>query len=205
MKKWQQVSAIMIISTYLLSNIALADQYKVDTAKLEKKIDSQKELIKQYKIEIKTNKQLINQKVNELNSKNNVINDLNSQLDQVKKENDDLKKQLAQRKEVTNKQRTLTIEASAYTANCKGCSGKTAIGYNVNNTTEYNGYRIIATDPSVIPLYSVVKIETEYNTFKAVAIDTGGAIKGNKIDLLVNTYSEAIQFGRQDVTVTILD
>jgi 3D (Asp-Asp-Asp) domain-containing protein len=195
----------MIISTLFVSNAVLADQYKKDTNKLENKINNQKELIKQYKQKTTKNKQLINQKASEINSKDNEINDLNTQLNQVKQENDNLKKQLAQREEVTNKQRTLTIKASAYTANCEGCSGKTAIGFNVNNTTEYNGYRIIATDPSVIPLYSVVKIETKDNTFKAVAIDTGGAIKGNKIDLLVGTYSEAINFGRQDVTVTILN
>jgi 3D (Asp-Asp-Asp) domain-containing protein len=205
MKNPKQLLGISIIATLILSNAILGNEYSKDMKKYESTVNNHLKLIKQLKVSDSKDKQLINQKVNEINSKNTEINNLNTQLDQVKKENDDLKKQLAQRKEVTIKQRTLTIEASAYTANCKGCSGRTAIGYNVNSTTEYNGYRIIATDPSVIPLYSVVEIETEYNTFKAVAIDTGGAIKGNKIDLLVNTYSEAIQFGRQDVTVTILN
>ena len=38
----------------------------------------------------------------------------------------------------------------------------------------------------------------------AVAADTGGAIKGNKVDLYYNTYNECIQFGRRNVTVYVL-
>ena len=103
-----------------------------------------------------------------------------------------------------NSKRKLTIEVSAYTANCRGCSGKTFTGYNVNNTIEYNGLRIIAADPNIIPLYSIVKIDTQNESFNAIVIDTGGAIKGRKADLLVGSYNEAIQFGRQNATVTVL-
>ena len=39
----------------------------------------------------------------------------------------------------------------------------------------------------------------------AVAADTGGAIKGNKVDLYYNTYNECIQFGRRNVTVYVLN
>lgn len=201
---YKQLVFTGITATLILSNLIIGNQYIQDSKSYESKIKNQFKVIKQInKINLK-DKQEIKQKVIQIDNQNSQINQLNSQLNQVKNENDNLKKQLVKRKEVTNKQRTLTIEASAYTSNCKGCNGKTATGFNVNNTTEYNGYKIIATDPSVIPLYSVVKIETKDNTFKAIAIDTGGAIKGNKIDLLVNTYEEALIFGRQNVTVTIL-
>jgi len=40
---------------------------------------------------------------------------------------------------------------------------------------------------------------------KAFPADTGGAIVGNKIDLVMDSYGEAMDFGRQDVTVYVLD
>ncbi|MBS5752178.1 MAG: 3D domain-containing protein, partial [Veillonella parvula] len=40
---------------------------------------------------------------------------------------------------------------------------------------------------------------------EAIAADTGGAIVGNKIDLVMDSYGEAMDFGRQDVTVYVLD
>ena len=85
------------------------------------------------------------------------------------------------------------MEATAYTASCNGCSGITAMGIDVRNTTTYNGYGIIAVDTSVIPLGTIVSI----NGRKYIAGDTGGAIKGNKIDVLVGSVNEATQFGRK--------
>jgi 3D (Asp-Asp-Asp) domain-containing protein len=167
-----------------------------DTKRYETKIHNQYELIKQTKIDNK-------KKALEVKNNQAQINDLNTQLDQLKKQNDELKKQLEQRKEMNSK-RKLTIEVSAYTSNCRGCSGKTFTGYDVNNTIEYNGYRIIAADLNVIPLYSIVKIDTENESFNAIVIDTGGAIKNFKVDLLVNSYNEAIKFGRKKAVITVI-
>jgi 3D (Asp-Asp-Asp) domain-containing protein len=61
---------------------------------------------------------------------------------------------------------------------------------------------VVAVDPAVIPLGSKVYVE---GYGYAIAADTGGAIKGMKIDLCVNTYDEAMHFGRQTVKVYILD
>jgi len=61
---------------------------------------------------------------------------------------------------------------------------------------------VVAVDPNVIPLGSKVYVE---GYGYAVAADTGGAIKGMKIDLCVNTYDEAMHFGRQTVKVYIVD
>ncbi len=60
---------------------------------------------------------------------------------------------------------------------------------------------VVAVDPRVIPLGSTVEVEG-YGTFSAE--DTGGAIKGNKIDIFVSTYREAMQFGIQTVRVRVL-
>ncbi|MEC2073549.1 ubiquitin-like domain-containing protein [Alkalihalophilus marmarensis] len=95
--------------------------------------------------------------------------------------------------------RTMTVTATAYTASCSGCSGVTATGINLNNN---RNMKVIAVDPSVIPLGSRVHVEG-YGT--AVAGDTGGAIKGNKIDVHVPTKEDARRWGRKSVKITILD
>lgn len=72
----------------------------------------------------------------------------------------------------------------------------TANGTNVANTIYSGGRRIIAVDTSVIPMNSVVEVHIPgWEPFTAVAADTGGAINGNKIDLLVGSPSEASNFG----------
>ncbi|MCY7910979.1 3D domain-containing protein [Bacillus inaquosorum] len=100
-----------------------------------------------------------------------------------------------------------TFEASAYTADCpEGCSGITATGLDVTGTIYHAGKRIIAVDPSVIALGSTVEIkQADGTTFEAVAQDTGGAIKGAKIDVLVATEADAVQFGRQSVKVRVIN
>jgi 3D (Asp-Asp-Asp) domain-containing protein len=65
---------------------------------------------------------------------------------------------------------------------------------------------IIAVDPRVIPLRSRVYIEYANGTgVYATAEDTGGAIKGNRIDIAFNTRTEAKTFGIQNVKVYILE
>ena len=99
-----------------------------------------------------------------------------------------------------------TVESTAYTALCdSGCTGITATGYDVRNTIYYDGLRIIAVDPDVIPLHSIVEIDTGNRLIHAIALDTGGAIQGNRIDLLVDTKDEAFQFGRRDVKVRVVE
>lgn len=91
------------------------------------------------------------------------------------------------------------VSATAYTASCTGCSGITATGINLKANP---GLKVIAVDPSVIPLGSKVWVEGYGN---AIAGDTGGAIKGNKIDLFMPNRSDAIAFGRKQVKVKILN
>ncbi|GAJ98192.1 3D domain-containing protein [Geomicrobium sp. JCM 19055] len=94
---------------------------------------------------------------------------------------------------------TMTMEATAYTADCEGCSGITATGIDLRNDRNAN---VVAVDPNVIPLGSTVYVE---GYGEAIAGDTGGAINGNKIDLHMATTEEALNFGRQSVEVTVLD
>ncbi|CQR46069.1 Cell wall-binding protein YocH precursor [Paraliobacillus sp. PM-2] len=97
-----------------------------------------------------------------------------------------------------DQQKTLTVTATAYTAECDGCSGITATGIDLRNDRDK---KVIAVDPNVIPLGTRVYVE---GYGEAIAGDTGGAIKGNKIDIHVPTKDEAYQWGVRTVKVTIL-
>ncbi len=99
----------------------------------------------------------------------------------------------------TEAEGTMTMEATAYTAYCEGCSGITATGIDLRNNPDE---KVVAVDPSVIPLGSIVEVE---GYGRAIAGDVGGAITGNRIDLHVPSQEEAIAFGRQDIQVTIIE
>ncbi|MCT4782014.1 3D domain-containing protein, partial [Exiguobacterium himgiriensis] len=99
----------------------------------------------------------------------------------------------------------IQVESTAYTndaADNGTYSGRvlTATGHDVTDSILYNGMRIIAVDPSVIPLGTIVHLE---GIGDAIALDTGGRIKGNIVDLLVDTKEEAIQWGRRHIQVTV--
>ncbi len=89
--------------------------------------------------------------------------------------------------------------STAYTPYCNGCSGTSATGINLRANPDL---KVIAVDPNVIPLGTKVWVE---GYGYAIAGDTGGSIKGNKIDVLMQTKSEAYQWGRKTVLVKVLD
>lgn len=93
----------------------------------------------------------------------------------------------------------LMVTATAYTAYCEGCSGTTAIGIDLRSNPNQ---KVIAVDPNIIPLGSKVWVE---GYGEAIAGDTGGAIKGNKIDVFIPTRNEALQWGRKQVKLKILN
>lgn len=98
--------------------------------------------------------------------------------------------------------KTFNAVATAYTPYCKGCSGTSAYGIDLRANPNA---KVIAVDPKVIPLGS--KVEVFYNGSSMgvyVAGDTGGAIKGHKIDILMPTKSKAYDWGRRTVTVKVL-
>ncbi|WP_235360787.1 G5 and 3D domain-containing protein [Shouchella clausii] len=109
------------------------------------------------------------------------------------------KPQEKQEVEQEKQQKTLQMQSTAYTAACDGCSGITATGIDLNSNANM---KVIAVDPSVIPLGTRVHVE---GYGEAIAGDTGGAIKGNKIDVHVPTKEDATNYGSKSVKVTILD
>lgn len=73
--------------------------------------------------------------------------------------------------------------------------------FTANGTDLLKNPRVVAVDPTVIPLGTILEVEG-YGQY--VAADTGGAIKGNRIDIHFQTVAEARQFGRRNVSVTII-
>lgn len=91
--------------------------------------------------------------------------------------------------------RTLTMTATGYSASeNRRWGGKTATGIAAR-------FGVVAVDPRFIKLGTRVYVEG-YGI--AIAADTGGAIKGRRIDLCFNTRAEAMRVGRKQVKVTIL-
>ena len=94
--------------------------------------------------------------------------------------------------------KTMIMESTAYSYAEKGASHLTASGTDLRS----NNPMAVAVDPSVIPLGTLVNVEG-YGV--ALALDTGGAIKGNIIDVHFDNVAKCLQWGRRQVKVTILD
>lgn len=93
--------------------------------------------------------------------------------------------------------KVVEMEATAYTPHRSG--GGTGTGLTATGLPA--GYGLVAVDPRVIPLGTVLYVE---GYGMAIAADTGRAIRGRKIDLCFATRQQAIQFGRRKVRVHIL-
>lgn len=91
------------------------------------------------------------------------------------------------------------FEASAYVADCRGCSGVTAIGLTADPTD-----CIIAVDPNVLALGSRYRIRLSDGTeLVMLAGDVGGSVRGATLDVLVGSEREAFAWGRRRVSVKL--
>ncbi|HFQ5959214.1 TPA: resuscitation-promoting factor [Listeria monocytogenes] len=90
--------------------------------------------------------------------------------------------------------KTYKMESTAYSG-----GGTTAYGINLSANP---GLKVIAVDPRVIPLGSKVWVE---GYGEAIAGDTGGAIKGNIVDVYFPNESQCYSWGRRMVTVKVLN
>lgn len=88
----------------------------------------------------------------------------------------------------------LHFQATAY---CKG--ERTASGVGVRTG-------IAAADPAVLPVGSVVRVETPNPKYSGVwtVMDTGPSVRGRTVDLYLWSCKEALQFGRRTVRLTVL-
>lgn len=203
--------ALSLALTFItLFTIVMNVSYKGQISEAEKEIEILKESkkIKEDKIsklesEIESVYEKLSEKENSILEFKEKLKKYENENEKLKNENEKLKKEL----EKYDSLRKLNMVATAYTSECDGCTGITATGYDVRNTVYKDGYRVVATDESIIPMESLLYIESVNNSFKpfvAISSDVGGAIKGNRIDILVENKSKAYDFGVRDIKVTIL-
>jgi 3D (Asp-Asp-Asp) domain-containing protein len=89
------------------------------------------------------------------------------------------------------------VPAQTYSATAYSLRGRTASG-------QYVTRGLIAADPRVLPLGTRVRLEAGQWSGEYLVADTGGAIRGRKIDIWTPSTREAMQFGRRPVKLTVL-
>jgi 3D (Asp-Asp-Asp) domain-containing protein len=185
---------------------------ELKTKKLELKIEKDKSYeMGEINKKIAEEKGQMTQNINDLTNEQNKLQEENKKLQEENRQLlSEKQKQQAEQpqkespRSMSEGKQTLTVKATAYTPFPEENGGTyngqvlTATGFNLSQNPNA---RIIAVDPSVIPLGSKVYVE---GYGEALAIDTGGAIKGNRIDVLVPTDSQADNWGVRTVQVTIL-
>lgn len=100
--------------------------------------------------------------------------------------------------------KTIEMEVTAYCP-CKKCCGPLAQGITASGKrVEYNNGRFVAADRSI--KFGTKLIIPGYASGKPVEVtDRGGAIKGNKLDVYFHSHQEALNWGRQKLTVTVVE
>ena len=103
------------------------------------------------------------------------------------------------------KVRQVQMRVTAYSPDEQSCGewadGWTASGYSVWT----NGMRLVAADTDKLPFGSIVSVPGYYDGIPVPVLDRGGAIKGNRLDVLYPTHERALQWGVQNITVTIYE
>ncbi|HEX8502963.1 MAG TPA: 3D domain-containing protein [Pyrinomonadaceae bacterium] len=87
--------------------------------------------------------------------------------------------------------------AASFTATAYSLRGRTASGAGVRR-----GF--IAADRRVLPIGTRVRLEAGQYSGEYLVADTGGAVRGRKIDIWVPSTDEAMRFGRRPVKLTVL-
>lgn len=90
----------------------------------------------------------------------------------------------------------IIMEATAYTLH-EGNGD----GYTATMTIPEEG-RTVAVDPEVIPYGTKLTINGQSGY---IAEDCGGDIKGNRLDIYMNSQPEAVTWGRQEVKVMVIE
>ena len=100
---------------------------------------------------------------------------------------------------------TMMMTVTAYSPDARSCGGSadgiTASGYSVYT----NGMKLAAADTGRLPFGSLISVPGYDNGHVVPVLDRGGAIKGNRLDVLFPTHEQARQFGVKKVQVTVWD
>ncbi|MBX3388714.1 MAG: 3D domain-containing protein [Phycisphaeraceae bacterium] len=101
--------------------------------------------------------------------------------------------------------RTIEMVVTAYSPDGRSCGsfadGMTATLHHVST----NGTKLVAADPKLLPYGALLTIPG-YDAGNVVPVlDCGGAIKGNRLDVLFPTHEEARKWGVRKIKVTVWD
>jgi len=94
------------------------------------------------------------------------------------------------------------FEATVYTSSDPGCNSISHTEINIEQLDKY--FNFCAVDPDIVPFGSIVIVLIDGKEVPFLAVDIGAAIKGNKLDLYINDYEKAINFGRQNLIARII-
>lgn len=195
----------------------------INQEKSNKKLKSNNKKIKNNNKKLKSNNKKLKDKIDGLDKK---IDNLSDEIDDLESKNKKLssekvattdtvstsKKTTKTKKEKVDKSQKqnssndeggyknweqMKVEATAYTSNCNGCSGITYTGIDLKANPNA---KVVAVDPSIIPLGSKVYVE---GYGEAIAGDTGGAIKGNRIDVFIDSKEDVREFGRKNIDIYV--
>jgi 3D (Asp-Asp-Asp) domain-containing protein len=89
------------------------------------------------------------------------------------------------------------VAPQTYTATAYSLRGRTSSGKPVSRG-------LIAADPSILPLGTRVRVDAGSFSGEYLVADTGGSVRGRRIDIWTPTAREALQFGRRPVKLTVL-
>lgn len=99
--------------------------------------------------------------------------------------------------------RTIRMKVTAYTPDADSCGdsadGLTATLHHVTT----NDHRLVASDPRVLPYGSMISIPGYDDGNVVPVLDCGGAIKGNRLDVLYASNTQAKRWGVKYVDVVV--
>lgn len=155
-------------------------------------------------IELKEkNQSIITEKNNTEKSLNKIIEDLQNEIKKLEEEKETLNETIKELEEETS-WKSFTATAYSTYENGDPYAGK-KWGNLTASGAEVKQGRTIAVDKDIIPLGSEVEIKfpDKYSHLNGtyIAEDTGSEIKGNKIDVYFDSYSECISFGVREILV----
>ena len=99
--------------------------------------------------------------------------------------------------------KVMYMTVTGYSPDARSCGiyadNKTA----TMNSVWTNGMNLVAADPKLLPYWSMISIPGYANSEIVPVLDCGGAIKGNRLDLLYPTHEIALQWGVRELPITI--
>lgn len=99
--------------------------------------------------------------------------------------------------------KTMKMTVTGYSPDARSCAGS-ADGITATlHSVHTNAHRLVAADPRVLAYGSMLTIPGYDSGNVVPVLDCGGAIKGNRLDLLFPTHEQALKWGKKKVTVTV--